>query len=515
MSRQRRDTDDEDIDFVQYNHDHVTPNSQRINPRRQLSLDSDEEEQVSPRKQRRLDFGEPSGLYDNMNNGSDDDQEMQQDSTQRSDSTVTNRTVRAANPALKEAAGVAAPSGDSVNPGFTIIRMPFNNAQNTFTFKNTFMCNTWGYAYKTLGDGNDNFRTITTPLCAIPTNYLGLYMTKQDYALLPAAAVATNCRIKVMPKGFRTSFATQETGSTYSNSNHTLFGVSAIGLNCSSYGEHYTIASASATDPMSINQMQVPTVETLYERLWGKPCATAAQQEDFFNELPTCIGVHRSIPYYYGLNIAQVNANATGERNQVNVGFPKFRQKVSEWDFAGRVNQNIITYKHKFKNGILKTRDAFIHPISQTGENGAVEYYNSGLYYSSKYKTNKQGNLVDQNAHAVQKTPQTKLDFNSNIEKAWMSRLNSDGTAGQKQPFVYFGIQPIPANYPATGTTSYTNVQAVWLVECEIDVVCYPEAHFTASDKISPWLLGNYGDKIYTADNLLQESSICNMYRKT
>lgn len=67
-----------------------------------------------------------------------------------------------------------------------------------------------GYAYSVLGDAADMYKRITTPLAAIPANMLTCYMSETEFNRLPSGTRALGCKIKITPKGFRTSFATQQ-----------------------------------------------------------------------------------------------------------------------------------------------------------------------------------------------------------------------------------------------------------------------------------------------------------------
>jgi hypothetical protein len=108
-------------------------------------------------------------------------------------------------------------------------------------------------------------------------------MSPSEYEKLPDGATAISCNVRITPKGFRTSFATQQTTSTYSNSNHTLFGVHAIGLNKNEYGRHYEIAGINGTKPMLVTATKDCKHGTFREINWGKEVL----QENGVDNFPT------------------------------------------------------------------------------------------------------------------------------------------------------------------------------------------------------------------------------------
>lgn len=69
---------------------------------------------------------------------------------------------------------------------------------------------------------------------------------------------------------------------------------------------------------MVINSIKPITNYAFDEILWGK-----TQSVNFFEQLPTCIGVHRSLPYYLGLNVYTVqDQKASHCNNNKFVGWP-------------------------------------------------------------------------------------------------------------------------------------------------------------------------------------------------
>lgn len=255
---------------------------------------------------------------------------------------------------LAEAAGAPSGSGDSTNIGFEYIHKPHNANSRLITYRNTIMANSWGYAYTKIdfnGAGN-NWEEVMTPLAVIPVNQLSLYMSPAEYEKLPAQAKAISCRVKITPKGFRTSFATLQNAATYSNSNHTIFGVHAIGLNKSQFGGHLEIAERNAQEPMVVTKRNDVAADSMKNILWG----LKTTDDNFLIDFPNCIGVKRSLPIYWNLHVYKKGHQ---QRNQAEYGWPQLREDVTEWDFAGHVNHQLIDYNYTFQHGIIKSRKGF------------------------------------------------------------------------------------------------------------------------------------------------------------
>lgn len=319
-------------------------------------------------------------------------------------STMASGSQAEVNPGLKEAAGVAAFSGDSINPGFTYIKRDIDQKLGTVTYRNVIMCNTWGYAYTVLDRLTNGYGQLTTPLAAIPANVPAFYMSRTEWSKLPAAARAVSCKIKVTPKGFRTSFATQQTDSSYSNSNHTLFGVHAIGLNKNNFGRMYEIAGRNATKPMLITETKDCVGDTLEKIMWGQNLIAETQATEFLKELPMCIGVHRSLPYYWNAHIYTLKK----DKNSEHMGWLLLRESITEWDFAGHVNKPILNYEYKFNHGLLKSREGYM-PRNHNGDK-TYNYGGTMLGATAQFDTSVGGQIE-------------RVEFLKANKKAWDIQL--------------------------------------------------------------------------------------------
>lgn len=441
---------------------------------------------VSPRKRSRADYNAAhSGA-----GGSSDNGEMQADQ------------------GLAEAAGLPAGSGDSTNPRYSYISRPDPKTTTIRTFRNVIMANSWGYAYGAIKHlSTENYTNIRTPLACIPVNDLSLYISPAEYEKLAPEARAISCRVKVTPKGFRTSFSTAQTNPTYSNSNHTIFGVHAIGLNKSQFGEHGIYEEQNANPMEPDTKTEVPK-DCMRKVCWGPKCGDA----DFMENLPNCIMVKRSLPIYWNLNVYRKSIDPA--KNQICLGWPQLREQITEWDFAGHVNIPVINYQYKFQNGIIKSRKAFWAQRSKNAvDNEAAAYLGNGTHNRFDVQTNKNGELVQVKSATDTLVVKNVEAYDTNIEKPTLTNLFGKMGSCAIQPLIYVGVQPIEANVPkAKGT--YTNVQVNWLIELELDVEISEHLPFTESQLVHPWEVNNLGYKSYTVTDVLNLTNTLGVYRK-
>lgn len=426
-------------------------------------------------------------------------------------STSNGGDIEMADQSLAEAAGTPSSSGDSTNVGFEYIHKPHNRNSRLVTFRNTIMGNSWGNAYKkidfvpTTTGSSPNYAEIITPLNVIPVNQLSLYMSPAEYDKLPQQSRAVSCKVTITPKGFRTSFATAQNASTYSNSNHTIFGVHAIGLNKHVFGGHRIVNQRNPTEPMVVLSTGAIGTTAYKDILWGKD----ATDPNFLVDFPNCICVKRSLPIYWLLH---VHEKGQTNRNQIAYGFPQLREHVTEWDFAGHVNKPLINYSYNFKNGIIKSRKGFWAYNELNREPGDETFMGGSINLESTMNISKQGELTRINVAATERRPIVVAGYDTNIEKPMMGGYMDTNYNIKVQPLVYVGIQPIEANYPEAGQEAYTNVQANWLIETELVVETWEDVPFTDSNLCYPWEVKNLASKIYTATEVLNMPNTMGIY---
>lgn len=422
------------------------------------------------------------------------------------------QSIPAADPSAKEATGVPAGSGDPINPGFTYIHKPRTSNSHIITFRNTIMVNTWAYAYANMkpNSANNNYAEITTPLAVIPVNNLTLYMSPAEYKKLPQFAKALSCRVRITPKGFRTSFATLDALPSYSNSNHTLFGVHAIGLNNDVFGRHCKITNSKKDTPMVPENCANVKKGNYEEIFWGLQDVKA---DDYYTEFPNIAMVKRSLPNYWAYHVYRPSTTPTN--NQVATGYPMLREKITEWDFAGHVNKPIVHYSYKFTNGIIKSAAAF-WPTPDADAITTHGFIGGQNIQNSRVEMTKDGKQVREERTDVKRTEQTIDDYTLAIDKGYLSGFKGTQMNLTPQPLVYIGMQPIEANMPRTvdNKQAYTNAQANWLIEAELTVEVIENIHFTRTPLLFPSSLTNMGDRLYKADDMLDSTNIDGTYSK-
>lgn len=94
-----------------------------------------------------------------------------------------------------------------------------------------------------------------------------------------------------------------------------------------------------------------------------------------------------------------------------------------------------------------------------------------------------------------------------NIDKPFMSHFADLIVDQQLQPLPFIGIQPIQANYPGAQNDAYTNAQAVWLIETELEVDIFNQVEFTHNDHLHAWKLTNIGMDVSTCNSTLNNNN--------
>lgn len=376
------------------------------------------------------------------------------------------------------ALGAAATSGAAAGgSGGGQMFEPTSSSGGKYTLRNSFTTTTWGYMWKV--DSTGCVTKISSPLAVLPVNQLSTYMSSAQYDLLPIGTTAVSCKIRVTPKGYRCNFQTNASTTTYANTQHTIFGLSAVGLNKSLFGTHQRIAEVDAVEKMKPTKFEKPVSAVWTERMWG---TNPNEVKD--TGLPMCLGIHRAMPFYYALCQPKFTTKSTSK-----VGYQHLRRMMKEWDFNAAMGQPIVNYEYQFKNGMLKPREAYIMPIDDVPE--CVVRRDRGTN-NTKLVVDATGTFTWTDEHKENKK-QAEFTYNTDIEKPMLRGYTDTPLDEEVQPYVYFGVGPIISSAPFESTKSYTSVQAIWYVEAEITLSNVLDTDFTHSDKLYSWTTQNYG----------------------
>lgn len=86
--------------------------------------------------------------------------------------------IMAENEQLAAGAGSAASERATVS---TVMRQPTSNTSGSYNFRNSFVVNSWAYAYEGMHKDPKNIALLTTPLAVIPANKLSTYMSEAQW----------------------------------------------------------------------------------------------------------------------------------------------------------------------------------------------------------------------------------------------------------------------------------------------------------------------------------------------
>lgn len=408
----------------------------------------------------------------------------------------------AANSATTNAGSAVGGSGNANgnNGTPTNMRYPTSNTSGSIVYRNSFTVNSWGFAYKAFYNDDENIAHVSTPLAVIPINQLSCYMSEADFDLLMPGAKAVSCKVKVTPVGYRTAFAANTTTTQMANANHTVFGLTAVGLNKSCWGTHRQVDGINAEHNMIIDTWKNVNMSTFTERLWGSDYNTSADAATYFDNIPTIVGAIRSLPFYYHLVQPKYNAKVITQAT----GWPKLAHYINRWDFSSRVHTVVHEYEYEFNNGILKTRPVRMLPMGLK-TNKAYEYLAP--------QTNNPRVTIDVNPNCTMKNhysnwgafnQQTGFSYTDNIDKPQLQGFEIFNDS-HVQPLLYVGIQPIQSNGPLATKDEYTNVQGTWYVETELTVDYNMETYFVKNNGLYPWIGQNFGQAVRSGESILND----------
>lgn len=323
---------------------------------------------------------------------------------------------------------------------------------------------TWAYAWKRFPLAIPNPNTvnnalIATSMAVLPVNMNSFYMPESTYNQLPLRSRAIDCNVKVFPIGFRSSFGTGATDSTWANSNHSIFGVRAIGLNKNRWITHRKYPES---DSMVVGLPEDLTAQDLTDRMWGGDSLISGQAA-WSSNFPTVYGVHRTIRSYAVL--VQPLTTATQE----NPGWPMNNDDIEQFDFpdailAAKNDFAIHNYSYKFHNGVLKEIDAMFP------ENGNSSAAMAKPRMTTRAMTrNTAGRISAATDTAVPALPITPDTYGTLIEKHGMNTFDHNQGKQDQQPLIYFGLMPIQSNTPNEPQT-YTNCSGFWRVHTNLTV---------------------------------------------
>ncbi len=217
---------------------------------------------------------------------------------------------------------------------------------------------------------------VSTCLVKIPWEYMFLYMSPEEFLLLPAGSYVKDCKIEVMQTVATTSFPTGSTTSTTASTNHPKVLVVGKDLErkCRGGVDHVLNLDANMKPTLAENQNN-------FEDFIAKQYGTDQTVTDANVVVPGC--AHK-IPYYnrhhfciYQPDNAQAIARGFDATNSP--GFEYFQNMITEVNSNDTTWDHIDTMYYKFENAPIGEQydqlEIFTGDINQSI--GSAQYYNA------------------------------------------------------------------------------------------------------------------------------------------
>lgn len=290
-------------------------------------------------------------------------------------------------------------------------------------------------------------RFLVTPLAAIDPSALSLYMSSAEYKSLPPWSYATHCEIKCTPLGYRLPFATNESASTFANSQTLVQVAHGVGLNnqVNLFTTSYVSDAADLTKVSGQNMTTFDSTDVIY----GSNAS---------------VGANCGIPRHWNFYTVLMEP-AKNDSSSLNL-----LDMVSVCNINDIKGVPLVNFVHDFKNGVLKIGDD-----DQGGLGGnAITANGTGPIFTSRPWDSSSGLAIRQikagpNGGSV--AGQMQMDYGTRIEKCnWFQRQQAQSMTPDEPPLIHIGVMPVQSNAALAATPTFANVVAQWMIQTRLIV---------------------------------------------
>ena len=373
---------------------------------------------------------------------------------------------------------------------------------------------------------------LTTCLAEIPWELPVMYLTPNEFALIPQGSHVKQVRMKVVYRKTTVQFDTNATTTQQAVLNQLTDVASAVGLNKTGYGSNVWAFDYVTGNPMKVLGVKqpvyaasaTPVYRGLVADIYGEPNASA----QFLTYAPkNQLGLHWIPRNYFAMTTQKNTITTVFQQSQG--GWPNLWSKVTQYDGDTINNETVVDVTYEPKMGLLKppiryraiglplqnnaaSNNALTVPT--VGSKGSFWTPNITRTASEVVAGNQYVNsTVTDTTNNPGQVSQLQFSLLTPIEKSQYMRTGAWGDANSHvQPSVHVGVQPIPALSTnaltaADDSTIYTTTKGYFYVTCEMDVVehlptNYP--HTFANEGVADV---PFGDQIYWSDVSLRPAN--------
>lgn len=400
---------------------------------------------------------------------------------------------KAATPGKAKLPGTAKEIGGENIAGSEVIARPFYSSHSQIrTYKKVHRLISFGLAYKPVAvqrQGTPAYSDVfmVTPMAHIPWEFLFMYMNPSEFALLPPGSRAIHMRCSVKAENIRIAFPTNASESNLATLNQNKFLRVGRGLSQNYQGVNAQPTTFVPGQPMVASGVTVwpSTANTAYEswisNFYGVPNNDTTEPDVFTTQTPR----HQfGIPYvcqYYFMPVTQTN-------DPLGSGWEDFQSHLEEIKVDGPAGV-ICEMEYKPKMGLLKEPLKPIWTgIPSTATPGTEKLIIMPTGAGNNQARNLRVGITNDAPSSVTERistdatkwipPTANFTMTQFVEKSQIltSGLYPDYEANTC-PSLHVGVMPVPALTTSAidnvvNNSSFTDAQAYFEVECELDVAC-------------------------------------------
>lgn len=311
----------------------------------------------------------------------------------------------------------------------------------------------------------------TSSLAEIPWERPFMYMSPGEFSALPKGAYAKSCHVKIKQHNPRVAFETGSAQSGLATFNQNKFGVKSVGINMMKPGRNCSY-TYDATNPMNPLTIVPPDYATIANNMYGSLQSNTAFDTAQVGTTNLSSIMHPNL-YYCFVNHSRATFPDGTWTAANSLGWDNLFNTSSIWNMAATVDSYVIEESYTFGHAPLT------EPIPSHNK------YSNNQHQLHQPLTHSRAQFDNQALADPAATTFTVASITGSTE-AWhpieyvdMMEASQVTTVAQHlgsvkdQPSVHVGIKPIPkltTNLAALVPSEWTDVQAIWEIECTLHV---------------------------------------------
>lgn len=344
-----------------------------------------------------------------------------------------------------------------------------------------FVSHAFCFSFIKYGGATSKVFAVSTPYAQIPWDRRFLYMSPGEEAMLPTTGVyVEEFSCKIIQRKVRIAFPTNSSTSELATLNQNSFTAHAIGLNKAMYGQNFLytgMTDSTAMVPTGVNVVTTANYTANDEYLYG-----IANNSTLTTTVPgtNATGDVMSLSHYY-CPVVPGPSTRSPAYTAPDIGLPNLQSHIHEHLSGETTDKQIVSVRYKphccYINQPLEHIYVNMGGVSLAGDAYARTAFprDNEMVTRTRQVTNLS---LDGTATVSALIPTVNSDT-STVPSQYLTRyvpmeqgprsFPMFGTNTLKEiPSLHVGIKPIPKLNGALTTTTYTDAQAWWEVECTI-----------------------------------------------